>query len=74
MRSEKSLVALGRAIRARREAMGFSQESFADHISMHRTYYGQIERGGKNLTLSLLDRVALGLGTKPSVVLSEADW
>ena len=33
------LARLGQAFRKRREALGYSQESFADHIGMHRTYY-----------------------------------
>lgn len=52
---------LGMAFRKRREALGFSQESFADHIGMHRTYYRAIERGEKNLQLDTLQRLSEGL-------------
>ncbi len=52
---------LGAAIRERRTAMEFSQESFADSIQMHRAYYSSIERGERNLTLATLWRVAEGL-------------
>ena len=52
---------LGKAFRKRREALGFSQESFADHIGMHRTYYSAIERGEKNLQLDTLERICTGL-------------
>ncbi len=48
---------LGRALRKRREALGYSQESFADEIEMHRTYYSAIERGEKNLQLDTLHKV-----------------
>jgi transcriptional regulator with XRE-family HTH domain len=54
---------LGRALRKRREALGYSQESFADEIEMHRTYYSAIERGEKNLQLDTLQKVARGLKT-----------
>ena len=54
---------LGRAFRKRREALGYSQESFADHIEMHRTYYSAIERGEKNLQLDTLERLSDGLKT-----------
>jgi transcriptional regulator with XRE-family HTH domain len=54
---------LGRAFRKRREALGYSQESFADHIDMHRTYYSAIERGEKNLQLDTLERLSDGLNT-----------
>lgn len=52
---------LGKAFRKRREALGFSQESYADAIGMHRTYYSAIERGEKNLQLDTLQRVCEGL-------------
>lgn len=60
-RKTKLAIAAGNAIRAHREGAGYSQESFADHIGMHRAYYGAIERGEKNLTLHTLNRVAKGL-------------
>ena len=61
---DSSLLArLGQAFRTRREALGFSQESFADHIGMHRTYYSAIERGEKNLQIDTLQRLSVGLET-----------
>lgn len=54
-------IQMGRALRARREAAGLSQDQFADHIDMHRAYYAAIERGEKNVTLRTLKRVADGL-------------
>ena len=57
------LVRLGQAFRKRREALGYSQESFADHIGMHRTYYSAIERGEKNLQIDTLQRLSVGLET-----------
>lgn len=63
---------VGAAIRARREARGVSQESFADEIGMHRAYYSKIERGERNLTLTTLERVASGLGIRVSQLLKEA--
>lgn len=44
-------------------ALGFSQDSFADYIEMHRAYYSSLERGERNATLSTLKRVADGLKT-----------
>ena len=64
---------LGQVLRERRKAAGFSQEGFADHIGMHRTYYSAIERGEKNLQLDTLAKVCSGLGCKPWQVLQEAD-
>lgn len=48
-------------MRKRREAMGFSQESFADHISLDRANYGSIERGERNVSITTLARIAKGL-------------
>jgi transcriptional regulator with XRE-family HTH domain len=41
---------LGEAIRASRNERGYSQEGFAAHAGMDRSYYGAIERGGFNFT------------------------
>jgi transcriptional regulator with XRE-family HTH domain len=59
---EKIRVALGERIRELRKAAGYSQESFADHVGIHRTYGGELERGEANVTLENLVKVALGLG------------
>lgn len=64
---------LGKALRSRRMAAGYSQEGFADLIGMHRTYYSAIERGEKNLQLDTLQKVCVGLDCKPWEVLREAD-
>ena len=64
---------LGKAIRLHRKAAGYSQESFADKIGMHRTYYSAIERGEKNLQLDTLQRVCDGLAVRMCDVLKDAD-
>ncbi len=64
---------VGDAIRARREALGFSQEAFADHIRMHRAYYGRLERGEMNTQLRTLHRVCLGLGISLSDLFTAAE-
>lgn len=64
---------LGNAIRARRKIAGYSQEGFADHIAMHRTYYSAIERGEKNIQVDTLQRVCEGLGCRLWEVLREAE-
>jgi transcriptional regulator with XRE-family HTH domain len=55
-------VRLGEVLREERKAKGWSsQDDFADHIEMHRAYYGALERGEKNLQLDTLERVCNGL-------------
>jgi transcriptional regulator with XRE-family HTH domain len=51
-------VSLGRAIRDLRARRGYSQESFADAVGLHRTYIGGIERGERNVSLRNLARIA----------------
>ena len=63
---------LGKALRRRREALGFSQESYADEIGMHRTYYSAVERGEKNLQLDTLQRICTGLKTSIWEVFKDA--
>jgi transcriptional regulator with XRE-family HTH domain len=51
----------GRTVRTLRTKAGYSQESFADAIHVHRTYMGTLERGDGNPTLDMIVRVAKGL-------------
>ena len=74
MKRDATAVDIAHAVRSRREALGFSQEGFADEIGMHRTYYGAIERGERNMTMRILFKVCGGLGVKPSTVLKDAGF
>ncbi len=60
-------------LRERRQRLGMSQEAFADHICMHRAYYGALERGEKNLQLSTLQRVTEGMKISMWEVLRDAN-
>ena len=57
--------AVGRNLRAYREAQGLSQEAFAQVLGVHRTYMGGLERGERNLTLKALERIAGRLRLDP---------
>jgi transcriptional regulator with XRE-family HTH domain len=61
--------AVGRNLRAYRQARGLSQEAFADLVGVHRTYMGGLERGERNLTLRSLERIADRLDLDPIVLL-----
>jgi transcriptional regulator with XRE-family HTH domain len=61
----------GRNLRAHREALGYSQEAFADEIGVHRTYLGGVERGERNLTLRSVERIAEWLDVDPLVLLTD---
>lgn len=60
-RSEENLAELGRRVRERRKALGFSQEKFAHHAGIDRSYMGAIERGERNVTFAVLCELAEGL-------------
>ncbi|MGR6978383.1 helix-turn-helix domain-containing protein [Mycobacteroides abscessus] len=62
---------VGRNLRRYRHERGYSQEAFADHIGVHRTYMGGLERGERNLTLKALERIADLISVNPLELLSE---
>ena len=66
-------VRIGEVVRRHREKGDYSQEGFADHIKMHRAYYGAIERGKKNVQLTTLERVCDGLDVSMWEVIREAE-
>jgi transcriptional regulator with XRE-family HTH domain len=73
MKRDSLQINIGLAVRKRREGLGISQEAFADKIKMHRAYYGALERGKKNLQLSTLERVCVGLGVPMWQVIRDAE-
>ncbi|KAA0252970.1 helix-turn-helix transcriptional regulator [Acidobacteria bacterium ACD] len=61
MKRHPDLVALGIRLRELRAARGWSQEGFAHHCGLDRTYYGGIERGERNVAVVNLLRIARSL-------------
>ena len=61
---------LGRNIRRLREAKGLSQEKFAFEARIHRTYISDIERGARNPTITIVQRLADALGVTASDLLT----
>ncbi len=62
---------LGLNLKKLREEQGFSQESFADHCGLHRTYISGIERGVRNPTVIILDKIAKALKVAAGILLDE---
>ncbi len=56
----------GRRVRKLREEAGFSQEGFAAHAGLDRTYQGGVERGQRNIALRNIEKIAKGLGVSVS--------
>ena len=51
-------VAFGKRIRQVRLAKGFTQESLADTVGLHRTYIGNIERGEESVSVDNAAKIA----------------
>jgi transcriptional regulator with XRE-family HTH domain len=58
---ESAAMALGRRVRALRNAKGWSQERLAEHANLDRSYIAGIETGSRNPSLKALELLAKGL-------------
>jgi transcriptional regulator with XRE-family HTH domain len=54
----------GKAVRARRNALGITQEELAHRAGIHPTYLGDVERGERNIALVNILKLARALGVK----------
>ena len=52
---------LARNLRKLRLAKGASQETFADDAGLHRTYISDLERGARNPSITIVDKIARAL-------------
>lgn len=60
---------VGRNMKRLRDARGWSQEELADQAGIHRTYVSGVERGVRNPTVTVLEKLAVALGaTLPDLV------
>lgn len=60
---------VGQNLRRAREAVGISQEDLADRAGLHRTYVSGVERGVRNPTVTVLEKLAKALKVKSSSLL-----
>lgn len=60
---------LGRNLRRLREEKGWSQETYAEEAGIHRTYVSDIERGARNPTILVLEKLAAPFGVTASQLL-----
>ena len=54
----------GATVKKLRNQKGWSQEDLAEKSGLHRTYIGSIERGGRNVSLINIEKIAKALGAK----------
>ena len=57
---ENIQLSFGSHIRKLRTEKGFSQEKFALHIGMDRTYYASVEAGKRNISIINIQKIANG--------------
>lgn len=67
-------LAFGEHLRELRRARGWaSQEAFAHHAGLDRTYVSGLERSRRNPTLDVIVKLAHALEAKPAELLSTID-
>ncbi len=59
---------VGNNVRRLREKQGVSQEDLAARAALHRTYISGVERGVRNPTIVVLEKVANALGVELSAL------
>ena len=52
---------LGQNLRHLRQEKGLSQEQFAFEAKIHRTYISDLERGARNPTITIVEKLAKAL-------------
>ena len=62
---------LGVNVRRLRLEKGWSQEDYADRAGIHRTYVSDIERGARNPTITVVEKLATPLGVKAGELLDD---
>lgn len=61
MESQEFLISVGNILRARRKALGLSQERLAELANLHPTYISEIERGKVNASIYCFQTIAHAL-------------
>ena len=64
-------VKFGERVKLRREQLGLSQEEFAFQSGIHRTYVSGVERGVRNPSLTMVERIAKALNMSFNDLLGE---
>jgi transcriptional regulator with XRE-family HTH domain len=62
---------LGANVRRERERLGLSQEQLAFDSGVHRTYVSGVERGVRNPTVTVVERLAKALRVPAAALLAE---
>ena len=60
---------IGRNVKRQRTARGWTQQALADRVGTSRNYVAQIEAAAREISLTMLERVAEALKVKPAELL-----
>lgn len=66
-------LALGLAVKARREELGRTQETVANDTGLHQRWISNVETGKRNPSYASLRRLAAGLELSASELLARAE-
>jgi transcriptional regulator with XRE-family HTH domain len=66
-------LALGLAVKARRQELGLTQEQLANGTDLHQRWISNVETGKRNPSYSSLRRLAAGLDLSASRLLALAE-
>jgi len=66
-------LALGLAVKARREELGRTQETVAHNTDLHQRWISNVETGKRNPSYASLRRLAAGLDLSASELLARAE-
>lgn len=56
-------------LRRLRQEKGWSQEEYAHHAGLHRTYVSDIERGARNPTVTVVEKLAAPFAVRAGALL-----
>ena len=73
IKRSKLIIKLGKQIAQSRRNVKLSQEVFAEKIGTTNTTLSRIERGVTDTNISMLEKIANGLGLEVSCLFSEAE-
>lgn len=62
---------VGKNLARIRKEKGFSQEGLAFECDLHRTYISGIERGVRNPTITIIEKIAAALKIKASMLIED---
>jgi transcriptional regulator with XRE-family HTH domain len=63
----------GQNLRAYRKAQGLTQEELADELGHDKSYIGGMERGERNPSLKVVERLAAAIDVEPLTLLTPPD-